>query len=118
MMTESGELLSALIDREPVDPDALARILEEPEARTLLVDFIRLRAPLLDDGYGIPTEKRAATPTTPVRHTGRTWMRVAAAFVLVAVLASGGLWVRARLVEDRPPTPARVVEFQPGVDWH
>lgn len=118
MMTESGELLSALVDREPVDPDALASILEEPEARTLLVDFVRLRASLLDDEYGTPPETRAATPTAPGRRLGRTWMRVAAASVLVAALASGGLWVRARLADDRPPTPSRVVEFQPGVDWH
>lgn len=118
MMIDSGELLSALIDREPVDPDVLARVLEKPKPRTLLVDFVRLRASLLDDEHEVPAERRAAPiPTASGRRFGRTWMRVAAALVLVAA-ASGGLWVRAWLTEDRPPTPARVVEFQPGVDWH
>lgn len=115
--TDSNKLLSALIDREPVDPEALARVLEDPEARALLVDFVRLRASLQDDVREHPAEKSAPMRPAPSRRLRRTWMRVAAAFVLVAALATGGAWIRVRLVDDRPPTPARVVEFQPGVDW-
>ena len=37
-------VLSALIDREPVDPDAVATALQEPDGRRLLVEFARLRA--------------------------------------------------------------------------
>ena len=37
MTTDHAELLSALIDREPVDPDALAAALDDPEARRALV---------------------------------------------------------------------------------
>ena len=46
MKTDHAELLSALIDREPVDPDALAAALDDPEGRRALVGFARVRAAL------------------------------------------------------------------------
>jgi hypothetical protein len=49
-MTDAREVLSALIDREPVDPDVLARVLDEPDGRAMLVDFVRVRLATLADG--------------------------------------------------------------------
>ena len=46
MKTDHAELLSALINREPVNPDALAVALDDPEARRALVGFARVRAEL------------------------------------------------------------------------
>ena len=43
MTTDDAEMLSALMDREPVDPGALARALDDPEARHALVAFATLR---------------------------------------------------------------------------
>ena len=46
MLDERYTVLSALIDREVVDPDALAIALEDPDGRARLVDFVRLRLEL------------------------------------------------------------------------
>ena len=46
MLDERYAVLSALIDREAVDPDALAIALEDPDGRARLVDFVRLRLEL------------------------------------------------------------------------
>ena len=51
-MSDERDVLSALIDREPVDPDVLARVLEEPANRALLVDFVRTRARVQQDEPG------------------------------------------------------------------
>jgi hypothetical protein len=49
---EQHVVLSALVDREPVDPEALATALEDPAGRRALVDFIRLRVELQRDDAG------------------------------------------------------------------
>ena len=46
MLDERYAVLSALIDREAVNPDALAIALEDPDGRARLVDFVRLRLEL------------------------------------------------------------------------
>jgi hypothetical protein len=117
MTSDTREVLSALIDREPVDPDLLARVLEEPDARALLIDFVRLRASLIEEGEEAREAMRPPGPTVARRFSRWRWMRVAAAAALSAAMLSGGVWVGTRLAEERPPTPSRVIEFQPGVDW-
>ena len=62
-MSDAREVLSALIDREPVDPDVLAALLEEAANRRLLVDFVRLRAAVRTD----EDEGAARHPATHVR---------------------------------------------------
>ena len=52
MTTDSMDaraVLSALMDRERVDPDELALVLEDQDARHLLVDFVRLRVAIAAD---------------------------------------------------------------------
>ena len=107
-------VLSALIDREPVDPDALAAALDDPAGRAALVDFVRLRlrvagAVALDDSVSPVRPK----PSSPMK----VWLARAALVLLPLVFgAAAGAWFIERR-ESRPPTPTRVVQFVPGVDW-
>jgi hypothetical protein len=105
------ELLSALLDRDAVDPDRLAALLERPAARALLVDFVRLRAALRDEG----TETTGARPRVAARQ--RTMpvalLRIAAAVLLVALGALAGRHF-ATPDPDAPPEPTRVVQLVPG----
>lgn len=107
-------VLSALIDREPVDPDALAAALEDPAGRAELVDFVHLRvrvaeAVALDEPVA-PVRPKPASPM-------KVWLARAALVLLPLVFgAAAGAWFIERR-ESRPPTPTRVVQFVPGVDW-
>jgi len=111
---ERFALLSALLDREPVDPEELAAALEEPEGRARLVDFVRVRAltreSLEGDAADVPF-RRAPRPA------GGTLLRRAATVVLPIALAAGGAVLYERWEEARPPAPDRIVAFTPGVDW-
>jgi len=116
MMTEDQfPVLSALIDREPVDADALALALEQPEGRQILVDFLRLRE-------FVATELGPAdTATLPAlspkwANASRLWRLAAAVLLPLMVGLGSGYWWRER-EQRRPPTPTRVIQFVPGVDW-
>jgi hypothetical protein len=107
-MTDTREMLSALIDRESVDPDVLAGLLEDPANRTILVDFVRVR-------QAIGTDYESAQ-TTPERRRDRAygvWPRLAAALLLVAMSASVGAWLQHYSSIERPPVPVRVVRLDP-----
>ena len=111
---ERFAVVSALLDREPVEPDLLAAALGDPEGRAQLVDFVRIRSRIADD---LALDDGLATTVRPLPYRARTWV-VRAALVLLPLLAgaAGGAWfVEQR--ESRPPTPTRVVQFVPGVDW-
>jgi hypothetical protein len=104
------EVLSALLDREPVDPDALAATLERAEARALLIDFVRLRAVVHADG----AEEPIAVTLTPARRT-LAWpiLQLAAAVLLIAL----GVMAGHRLAPgdvSAPPEPTRVVPLVPA----
>ena len=114
MTTEFREVLSALLDREPLDADVLAQVLEDREARALLVDFVRLRRLVTSDADAEAFEP-ARLSITRSRLTQPSWLAAAAAVVLSAGL--GGWWVLERSAADEPPLPSRVVRFEPGVDW-
>jgi hypothetical protein len=105
-------VLSALLDRESVDPDALARALDDPAGRAQLVDFARLRARVQQE-FSVDD----AVLATSRRSTARRWLARAAMVLLPLSLGlfGGAWWVEQR--EMRPPTPDRVVHFVPGVDW-
>lgn len=110
---ETHDILSALLDREPVDPDRLAAVLDRPEARMLLVDFVRLRCALHDDG---PASVDAAAPSAvPRRSIARQLLAVAAAILLVAAGALVGSRFSAA-DDDHPPEPSRIVRLQPATD--
>jgi len=120
MTTEHAELFSALMDREAVDPDALAQALDDPEARRALVAFAALRqelhAPAPGEAEWLATQRQpvarsSATPPNATRQRDR-WRLVAAAVLLAAGLGAGVVAERYRS-EQRPPTPTRVVQLDP-----
>ena len=112
MTTDHAALFSALMDREPVDPEALARALDDAEARRALVEFATVRPG--------STRRRRARPSgwrgrrDGPRRTPRRdrWRLVAAAALLVAGLGAGVVAERYR-AQQRPPEPTRIVQLDP-----
>jgi negative regulator of sigma E activity len=113
MTTDHAELLSALMDREAVDPDALALALEDAEARRALVAFASVRQALHVPAPGEAEWLAAHAPRVAAsrRHTDR-WRLVAAAALLVAGLGAGVVAERYRS-QQRPPEPSRIVQLDP-----
>jgi hypothetical protein len=113
MSEERYAVLSALIDREPVNAEELEAALDDAEGRQVLVDLVRLRT-LVAAEQDVERARPAATPVG--RRSSRGWRLVAAALLPLVLGLSGGYWWRVR-AESRPPMPTRVVQFVPGVDW-
>jgi hypothetical protein len=113
MTEERDSVLSALIDREVVDPDALQSALDAPEGRALLVDFVRLRT-LVATEVDLEAARPAAGFAT--QRSRKMWMLAAAAALPLMLGLGGGYWWRVH-AESQPPTPTRVMQFVPGVDW-
>jgi hypothetical protein len=112
MTTDHAELLSALMDREAVDPDALAQALEDPEARRSLVAFASVRQalhePVPGESAWLATQAPRLAESRPLRDR---WRFVAAAVLLVAGLGAGVMAERYRS-QQRPPEPSRVVQLE------
>ena len=113
MTTETFPILSALIDRESVDPEALGVALENPDGRQLLVDFIRLREQVSSE---LRQEEPLASPRIDWPRPRRYWRLTAAALLPLIVGIGSGYWWSER-EQRRPPAPTRVMQFVPGVDW-
>ena len=112
-MTDSREVVSALVDGERVDPDAIAAALEVPANRTLLVDFLRLRHSLGDADAAPEWVVHAAVPAEGSgERRRRAWMSIAAALALLTVGALGGTWLERTVTREQPPEPARIVQLQ------
>src|SRR5213593_3674414 len=99
MRPDPLEILSVLMDGEPVAPDVLAVALLAPGAREALVDFARLRAELGgDESRPSPTLYRALDRVLGRRRGSRRpmWrlLRSAAAVVILALAALGALSLR------------------------
>lgn len=110
MATEPAELFSALIDRESVDPDALAAALEDPAERRALVAFARLRQDLRAPVAG-ETEWLATRLPPPVRGaTRRGWWLATAA--LLAAGIGAGVFAERYAAQARPPLPTRIVQLE------
>jgi hypothetical protein len=120
MREELSETLSAFVDGEGVDPQALAQALGEPGARELLIDFVLLRSACVSAEQPSPAFYSAVSERLTPRRARRALRLVAAAAVL-ALAALGLFDLGERLHPGRnpnePPTPTRVVQFEPGVDW-
>jgi hypothetical protein len=124
-MSDTHQILSALIDREPVDPDSLAVVLEEPEARKLLVDFLRLRVLVSADSQ--PEGDVAPGASTSVRGRVRDrnwhrlldarWARAGAAVLLVSAGVAAGVLLGGDSASPGPPPPSNVIRLQRGTDW-
>jgi hypothetical protein len=112
-MIDNRELLSALIDGEAVNADAIAGALEVPANRALLIDFVRLRASVRADEGAAPEWPGDGLVTLEATGAGRrrAWLRAAAVVALVTAGALGGTWVEGLLTRERPPEPTRVVQL-------
>ena len=110
MMNDNHEVISAFLDDEPFDPNALAGALSEPEGRAFLLDIISLRR------LAQPTEAAPPVGAMVAPARSRWGGRGAAAAGVVGV--TGGYLVGERRstvsdVEATAPTPTRVVQAEP-----
>ena len=107
-MTTNHEVISAFLDDEPFEPQALAEALADPAGRELLIDFVLLR-------HVAQSEESASVVTpTPALRSKRPLYLVAAAAAVVALL--GGYQLGQRQSTDdsaRPPAATRVVQSEP-----
>jgi hypothetical protein len=107
-MNSNHEVISAFLDDEPFEPQALAEALADVRGRELLIDFILLRHVAESE------ESRNVVMPTPAPRSKRPLYLVAAAAVIVALLGGYQLGQR-QAVEDsvRPPAATRVVQSEP-----
>lgn len=110
------EVISAFIDGEAVDPDALERAISDPDARRLLVDCVRLRDSLRRDDVALPASLSTLRGAAAPLRSAAPFLRLAAALGLGIALGSY-LLPQERAPVSGPPEAARVLSFEPGVDW-
>ena len=107
-MNTAHEVISAFLDDEPFDAQDLARALDDPAGRTLLIDSLMLRKIVQ------PTEALPATKIlVPVRRYG--WRALAAAAMFVVAVTGGYLLGERRPIAsvDGAPQPTQVVQAVP-----
>jgi len=107
-MNSNHEVISAFLDDEPFEPQALADALADPAGRDLLIDFVLLRH------VAQPPETAGVVTPAPAARPKRPLYLVAAAAVVVALL--GGYQLGQRQAADaslRPPAATRVVQSEP-----
>ena len=106
-MTTNCEVISAFIDDDPVQPEALANALATPEGRSFLIDAIALRGMALSG---------STAPMTVRPKSNMVRRLVLAAAVILATLAGFQLGQRQGLNETlRAPEPTRVISA--GTAW-
>ena len=123
-MPEDFEVLSALLDGDAVDTARLETALEDAEGRRAFVDFVRLRQAAATENATPRREfyERVSKELTLKRRTKARGLPfpLAAAAILVAMLLGSVLdlnFTRPGHAPSAPPEPARVLRFEPGVDW-
>ena len=112
--------IDAFLDGETVQPAALDAALAAAEGRAYLIDALAIRQLMSD----------APVATAPVRRR-HTLLFSARAAVLAVGLVGLGYLAGARTTPSEqigaapsaaqsvaPPTPTRIVELTPGVNWH
>ncbi len=112
--------IDAFLDGETVPPAALDAALAAAEGRAYLIDALAMRRLLSDQ----------PAAAAPVRHRGALFSYARAAAVVLALVGLGyaagaGAPLREPLAVPTcsaqsvaPPEPTRVIELQPGVNWH
>jgi hypothetical protein len=109
-MSDSHEVISAFLDDEPFDANALAKALSEPSGRELLIDLLALRQLVRTEGQ----EVAALTAPTSWRSSLRALVAVAA---LVVALAGGYLAGVRRTESGMPAAPPATRVVQAPADW-
>ena len=126
MIDDFTDTISTFLDGEPVDADRLAAALEDPDARAVLVDFVRMRAVMRAGDLPLPASLKSLRSALSERSESKgarllRWPAAAALLVLVflAGLVAPRPWdAPVDRATDAPPAPTRVEKFTPGVDWH
>jgi hypothetical protein len=107
-MNTNHEVISAFLDDEPFDPQALADALADPAGRQVLIDFVLLRHLAQSE------ESASIVAAEPTVRPKRLPYFVAAAAVVVALV--GGYQLGQQQPTDdspRPPAATRVVQSAP-----
>jgi hypothetical protein len=108
-MSDTHEVISAFLDDEPFDAQALVSALSDPAGRVVLIDMVALRH-LVQTNDIIPPDRGRASSWSFIR------LAAAAAAVLVALM--GGYFVgerRATASLLEPPAATRIV--QSSTNW-
>lgn len=122
-MNQEAEILSRLLDGEPLDGAELARCFSDVEHRELLVDLALLRAGIVADDSrpSAAFRDRMRKTLNPPTRAAHGWTGWAVAAVLVLGL---GLTL---LIRDRgplevasapPPVPDRTLSFSDHGTWN
>jgi hypothetical protein len=104
-MSNSHEVISALLDERAFDLPELAATLEQPEGRALLIDLLALRRIVQPAG--------AMPLAPPVKPMARSWLRPAVAAAAIFAALTGGYFAgmtRGPTVSSEAPAPTRVVQ--------
>lgn len=104
-MTTNHDVISAFLDDEPFEPQALAEALADPDGREVLIDFVLLRHAVQLD------ESAVSAPHAPPLGIKKP-LRWAAAAALVVALVGGYELGQRESTDDSPgpPAPTRVVQ--------
>ena len=106
-MNTHHEVLSAFLDDEPFEPQALAEALADPAGRELLIDFVLLRHVTQSE------EPARVSAPMPTRRSKNALPWVAAAAVVVALVSGYQLGQRQSTDDSRLPAATRVVQSEP-----
>lgn len=122
---DHAEVLTAWVDGEPSDRDAVQAALETPEGREYVYDLMALRRMVAITGAG-----QAAFPAASATPQWSRWIVRAAAAVLCVTAGYGVARVADRTPAATPvvvgpasvsgsaaPQPTHVIRFETGVDW-
>ena len=97
------EVISAFLDNETFDPQALSDALADPEGRALLIDLLTLRR------LAQPDEMDSAQPSRRARAPRMRRLAAIAAALTLAVVGGYQLGERAGVPATDPPAATRVV---------
>lgn len=109
-MSDSHDVISAFLDDEPFDANALAQALSEPTGRELLIDLLALRHLVRTEG----NEAAALTAPASWRSSLRALVAVAA---LVVALVGGYLAGERRREAAMSAAPAATRIVQAPAAW-
>ena len=97
------EVISAFLDNEPFDPQALSEALADPDGRALLIDLLTLRRLTQPDDLELaPARERAKVP-------GVIRLAIIAAGLALAVIGGYQLGERSGASQPNPPAPTRMI---------
>jgi hypothetical protein len=97
------EVISAFLDNESFDPQALSEALADPDGRTLLIDLLALRRLMQPDDLELaPVTERPKVP-------GVIRLAIMAAGLALAVIGGYQMGERSGASQSNPPAPTRMI---------